>query len=224
VLYWKLKGKGDPGKAERTILDSFLAGVGGSKWLSTVTEYYDSSNGNITNPKGQYSGASGSLDDNTTKIDIPTDADLQAEAKKLADKFGADANASYVIATPHGHNTSGFGTEYCAYHGAFSYNGVVIAYTDMPYMSDAGGSCGAGSVNNPGTYDGVSIVEGHELAETQTDPGADYSGWGGGSGEIGDICAWQSLVNSEFTTGSYPTQPLYSDKSAACSQTGPKGK
>lgn len=226
VLYWKFKGQGDPGGAERKILDSFLAGVGGSTWLSTDTEYYDTANGNITNPLNQYVNGkkTGFLNDNKTAIGIPTDAELQTEAMKLADKFGADANASYVIATPHGHNTSGFGTQYCAYHGSFSYKGVIIAYTDMPYMSDAGQSCGAGIINNPGTYDGVTIVEGHELAETQTDPGADYSGWGGNDGEIGDICAWQNIVNTQFSKKvTYPTQPLYSDQSGACSQTGPSG-
>jgi hypothetical protein len=230
VLYWKFKGEGDPGGAERKILDTFLGAVGGSTWLSTVTQYYDTANGNITNPTGQYVNGkkTGFLNDNKTAIGVPTDADLQAEAMKLADKFGADPNASYVIATPHDHNTSGFGTQYCAYHGAFSYKGTVIAYTDMPYMSDAGVSCGAGIINNPGTYDGVTIVEGHELAETQTDPGADYSGWGGNEGEIGDICAWQNIVNTDFggkgkKSVIYPTQPLYSDESSSCSQTGPSG-
>jgi hypothetical protein len=225
VIYWKFKGQGDPGKAEFKLLNSFLSGVGSSAWLNTVTQYYDTNDGNITNPAGQYHSGkkSGFLKDNKTAIpNVPTDAQLQLEAQKLVDKFGADPNASYVVATPHGHSTSGFGTEYCAYHGAFTYKGTVIAYTDMPYMSDAGPSCGSGFVNNPGTYDGVTIVEGHELAETQTDPGADYSGWGGNEGEIGDICAWDSTTsNQPFTTGTYPVQPLYSDTAKACVLSGP---
>jgi hypothetical protein len=229
VLYWRFSGQGDPKKAERTILDAFLSGVGGSLWLSTVTQYYDTVDGNITNPVGEYvkSKKHGFLDDNKTKIGIPTDADLQMEAMKLADKFGVSADASYVIATPHDHNTSGFGTQYCSYHGAFTYKGVVISYTDMPYVSDAGTQCGAGSVNNPGTYDGVSLVAGNELAESQTDPDLNNTGWGGVFGEIADICANNPNdppINSTFSTGSFPTEALYSDTSSACSQTGPSGQ
>ena len=79
-------------------------------------------------------------------------------------------------------------------------------------------------MNNPGTLDGVTIVEGHELAETQTDPGADYSGWGGPDGEIGDICAWDSTTSNQAINGAtFPVQPLYSDVASACTLTGPNG-
>ena len=45
-----------------------------------------------------------------------------------------------------------------------------ITYTNLPYITDAGSSCGEDSVNgSSGTLDGVSIVEGHELAEAITD-------------------------------------------------------
>ena len=101
---------------------------------------------------------------------------------------------SYVVATPHGRSTSGFGTQWCAYHGYTSGYGTNIPYTDMPYIPDAGGSCGSNFINagSGGTDDGVSIVGGHELAETQTDPGAG-NGWLDSSGsEIGDKCAWSS--------------------------------
>jgi hypothetical protein len=46
-----------------------------------------------------------------------------------------------------------------------------LLFTSLPYMTDAGSACGEDSVNGPnGTLDGVSIVEGHEMAESITDP------------------------------------------------------
>jgi serine protease len=237
VIYWGWKDtaknkKADPDDMEPT-LNKFLANVGGSNWLSTVTQYYDST-GDINSPTGQYAyatkkvacGVTGShcIQDKTVPPLFPSDSQIQQEAAKLVAKFGANANASYVVQTEHGHNTSGFGTEFCAYHGAFTSGGAIIAYTNLPYIPDAGANCGAGFVNNPGTLDGVTIVEGHELAETQTDPGADYSGWGGPDGEIGDICAWDSTTSNQAINGAtFPVQPLYSDVASACTLTGPNG-
>ena len=83
-------------------------------------------------------------------------------------------------------------------------------------MPDVGGNCGAGIVNSPGTDDGVTIVEGHEQAETETDPNP-FSGWNSGGGEIGDLCAWQDLENNP-NAGGYPTQPLWSNASSSCVQ------
>ncbi|MEO9239355.1 MAG: hypothetical protein ABI418_14840, partial [Jatrophihabitantaceae bacterium] len=89
-------------------------------------------------------------------------------------------------------------------------------YTDLPYMPDAGGSCGAGSVTGS-SLDGVSIVEGHELAEAITDP--ELNAWYDSSGaEIGDICAWTGLAVIGLNGGSYPMQPLWSNAANACVQ------
>jgi hypothetical protein len=38
----------------------------------------------------------------------------------------------------------------------------------MPYITDAGASCGA-NFNGLGTNSGITIVGGHEFAETETD-------------------------------------------------------
>lgn len=73
-------------------------------------------------------------------------------------------------------------------------------------------------MNNPGTLDGVSIVGGHEEAETQTDPLPD-SGWVDAGGyEIGDKCAWLNLQNTTFGSSQYPTQPLWSNATETCAQ------
>jgi serine protease len=131
---------------------------------------------------------------------------LGVEAVNAAAHFGnttaaANRDAQYVILSATGTNpdnwlTSGF----CAWH---DYNGARflsggpvsspygdIAFTNLPYITNAGASCGANFVNANGPLDGVSIVEGHEYAETITDqnpPG----GWTDSRGaENGDKCAW----------------------------------
>jgi hypothetical protein len=214
VVFWHYST--DPDHVQTT-LTNFLKGVGGSSWLGTVTQYYMTSG----STKTYIANATGELiatwnDNSGTMPSHPTDTQVQAEAKNAAKHFGVSSvNASIVVATPHGHNTRGFATQWCAYHG---YTSTGVAYTNLPYMPDGGASCGAGSVNSPGTDDGVSIVEGHELAETQTDPQAG-NGWLDSSGaEIGDKCAWINLQNTSFSTGTFPTQPLWSNSAGGCVQ------
>ena len=72
---------------------------------------------------------------------------------------------------------------------------TAVAFTNMPYVPDAGASCGANFVNSgaAGTLDGVTIVGGHEYAETITDQ-FPAGGWTDSVGnENGDKCAWISL-------------------------------
>ena len=217
VVFWgKLwSTTGDPDHVA-AYLKSFLGGLNGSQWTSTMTQYYGPAGTYINND----TAFAGSYVDTAHQPRLhPTDAQIAAEAKIAAAHFkDYSVNASYVVAMPHGHNPSAFGVQYCAYHNAESSTGGVIAFTNLPYMPDAGQNCGAGSVNSPGTDDGVSIVEGHEQAETETDP-QPTSGWYNTSyGEIGDECAWQNLQNTQFSTGTFPTQPLWSNSNNACVQ------
>jgi hypothetical protein len=206
VVYWGWTS--DPQKV-KPYLNKFLKGVGGSSWLSTDTQYYSTSQGNIANPTGQLAGT---WNDTTAIPNTPTDSQIQAEAAKSAAHFGGvNTNASYVVATPHGHSSAGFGTSYCAYHGITASS---VAYTNLPYMPDAGANCGAFIVKSQ--LDGVSIVEGHEYAETQTDPGLN-AWWDPANGEeIGDLCAWTNITVIKFSTGSFAVQPLWSNAANGC--------
>ncbi|MDQ1694834.1 MAG: hypothetical protein QOJ03_187, partial [Frankiaceae bacterium] len=99
---------------------------------------------------------------------------LAAEAVRAAAHFGNTTAASntqthYIIALPSGFFTPGFGAYYCAYHSAVSSSYGSVTYTNLPYMTDFGATCGQNSVNANGTYDGVSIVGGHEFMEEITD-------------------------------------------------------
>jgi serine protease len=217
LIFWgNWQSGGDPnGEAAR--LSSFFGNVGGSQWLSTTTQYTDGS-GPITNPSGQLAGT---WYDTSSVPTRPTQSNVAAEAAKAAAHFNNySSNTSYFVAMPTGHDPRGFRTSWCAFHSSTSTSGGLVSYTDFPYSTDAGASCGENSVNGgtAGLLDGVTIVGGHEYAETETDPQPN-SGWLDGSGsEIGDKCAWVNLQNTPMGNGSYPTQPLWSNAISGCAQ------
>jgi hypothetical protein len=203
---------------------NFLNGVGGSSWFNSVTQYCQgvSSGTYYCNGAGQAAGnptgiLAGVWTDNTSAApNRPRQSQLASEAARAAAHFGnttgsSNASVQYVIATAHGYNASGFGTQYCAWHSSTSSSYGTIAYTNLPYITDAGASCGA-NFNGLGADAGQTIVEGHELAETATDQFPNGGWLDSGGSENGDKCAWNSATTSvKFTTGSFPVQPLWSN-------------
>jgi serine protease len=227
VVYWGFAGSGNDPNGEATYFTNFVSGMGGTWWSSTLTQYQNPSITmySVVNP---VSYLVGTWNDTTNAVPAtPTSSDIAAEAQRAVTHFGFWANwnqINYVIATPTGHSTSDFaanGGPYCAWHSTTPYNGgATFPYTNFPYQSDAGSLCGQNSVNagSAGTLDGVSIVGGHEIAETVTDP-QPTSGWADSSGqEIGDKCAWTGLANLSTTKGTFAVQPLWSNAITNCTQ------
>jgi serine protease len=219
VLWGNWSSTGDP-DGVANYYTNYVKGIGGSAWLNTVTQYGEPASPYVGNSGNIYVGTWNDTTDSIPKLTTNTyQSSLAAEAKRAAAHFGDyTANASYIIMVPHGVRVNGFGTSYCAWHSSTSSTGGTIAYTNLPYIPDAGGSCGSGSVNSPGTDDGVSIVGGHEQAETETDPQPDTGWLDSGNNEIGDKCAWVQLQNTSFSTGTFPTQPLWSNSANGCVQ------
>ena len=193
-------------------------GTGGELWSGVMTQYCDgvavnaqscpaSNTQHVAYPTGGVL-AGVWVDESTASPSQATGHQLGVEAVNAASHFGnttaaSNRTAQYVIVSPHGTHPDGFNTaggNFCAWHdwngdttlsgGAVSSSFGDIAFTNSPYITDAGASCGQDFVNSNGTLDGVSIVNGHEYAETITDqnpPG----GWTDSSGEEnGDKCAW----------------------------------
>jgi hypothetical protein len=166
-----------------------------------------------------------------------TYTDLAQEAARAVQHFGISdlANANIVIAqSPNFSDPNALSTGYCAFHDYTQpnleggiYNGIQsgISYTNMPYALaiNSGGSnvCGENAVNNGsgGKLDGFSIVLGHEIEETTTDPGAEdvlggsgvnnqtyLGGWydPADANENGDKCAW---VGEPLLNTGLPQQP-----------------
>ncbi len=228
LVLWGSQWTNNDPSGEVGILESFYRGLGGSSWLNSVTQYCQgvASGTFFCNGAGKPADTppvvfAGAWSDGTTPAPArPTQSQLAAEAVKAAGHFGnttASSNASvqYVIATASGNNASGFGTQYCAWHSSTSSSYGNIAYTNLPYMTDAGASCGA-NFNSLGLEAGITIVGGHEMAETITDPFPN-SGWlDSGGEEIGDKCAWISSgqgasANITLGTGTFAVQSLWSN-------------
>jgi serine protease len=230
LVFWGSQWDNHDPSGEAGILQSFLKGVGGSSWLNSVSQYCEGvANGTFFcngagAPAGNPSGIlAGTWSDNGAQAPSrPSQSQLAAEAVNAAAHFGNTAagtndSTQYVIATATGNGASGFGSSYCAWHSSTSSSYGNIAYTNLPYITDAGASCGAG-FNGLGPNAGITIVEGHELAETITDQ-FPSGGWLDGQGaENGDKCAWISsgqgaAADVKLSTGTFPVQSLWSNAS-----------
>lgn len=228
VVFWGSQWNGNDPSGEAGIVQNFLNGVGGSSWLNSVIQYCQGvATGTIfCNGTGTAAGnqthilVSVWFDNASAAPSKPRQSQLASEAVNAAVHFGnttasSNASAQYVIATAHGSNSSGFGSQYCAYHSYASSTSGNIAYTNLPYITDAGASCGAG-FNGLGPNAGITIVEGHELAETISDQ-FPSGGWlDGGGAENGDKCAWISSgqgasANISLSTGTFAVQSLWSN-------------
>jgi serine protease len=211
---------------EAQILAHFFENVGGTGWQNIDHQYSESSSlcaANATggtcvgNGTGQLTAAHVVVDTSSVPS-RPSQSNVAAIAAKWANTYGTGPQINYFVAIAKGHDPSGFRTRWCAFHSTTGSGSSEVSYTDFPYTTDAGTSCGENYVNSgsAGLYDGVTIVGGHEYAETQTDP-QPSSGWVDSSGsEIGDKCAWSSgnpPGSQDITVGgtSYAVQPLFSD-------------
>jgi hypothetical protein len=226
-------------------LKSFFSAVGGSDWLGSTTQYcsgqldppMSSCQGRvvqpITNPVGQLKGSwndptavSYSSPIETCGLPVADlgDCDVMMAAARAAAHFGTlPPGGVIMVLTPSGHSQPGFASAgWCAYHWAIPVGGPLqpsgVAFAYLPFQPDAGGSCGANSVNQGprGVYDGFSIIGGHEYAEAITDP-YPATGWLDASGgENGDKCAWFNIGNATFGGQSFAIQPLWSNAAGGC--------
>ncbi|WP_266170906.1 hypothetical protein [Dyella subtropica] len=232
-------------------------GTGGELWSGTMTQYCDGAvarlatscpTTGVTHIGYPTNGAFAGIwyDNSVASPSNATGNQLANEAIKAAAHFGNTTAASnryvqYVILSPTGMHPDGFNTSggtFCAWH---DYNGDTtlsggaasspygdIAFTNMPYVSDMGTSCGQNYVNSgaAGTNDGFSIVEGHEYAETITDQNP-AGGWTNHTRstskgqENGDECAWISSgqgasANVLTGNGSFAMQSTWSNDTARC--------
>jgi serine protease len=225
VVFWGAQWNGGSGDAsgEAAIIESFYGHVAGSAWNNSVTQYCEGvSSGTVFCNGGGTAAANGGalggvwFDGSSLPRRISQSA-IASEASKAATHFGTPnhAQVQYVVATPSGHSESGFGTQWCAYHSSTSNSGGTIAYTYLPYITDAGASCGA-NFNGLGAKAGITIVGGHEFAETESDIYPN-GGWLDSSGaENGDKCAWISsgqgaAANVTLNGATFPVQSLWSN-------------
>jgi serine protease len=224
-------------------------GTNGELWSGVMTQYCEGVAVNATTcaglgkPRVAYPAAGTALagvwyDNSVASPGTATAHQLGQEAVNAAAHFGnttaaANRNAQYIIVSPTGTHPDGFGPSgsFCAWHdyNGDPYVGVSspygdIAFTNAPYVTDLGTSCGQSYVNAgaAGTLDGVTIVMGHEYSETITDQNP-AGGWTDSTGaENADKCAWVGVggvggaKNVAFSTGSFAMQGTWSNLDSGC--------
>jgi Putative Ig domain len=226
-------------------LQAFFKGLGtGSElWSGVMTQYCEgvttgsqscpSTASHVAYPTG--GALAGVWVDESSAAPLMADGNqIGAEAVAAAGHFGntsstANRDAQYVVVSPTGTYPDGFYLAgFCAWHdytgdttlsgGAVNSPYGPLAFTNLPYIPDAGTSCGQNFVNSgsAGNNDGVTIVAGHEYAETITDQ-FPSGGWTDSSGnENGDKCAWISSgqgasQNITLTTGTFAVQSTWAN-------------
>jgi hypothetical protein len=228
LVLWGSQWNGNDPSGEAGILEYFYNGVGGSSWLNSVTQYCQgvASGTYYCNGAGTAAGNQTGIfagvwaDNGSAAPSKPRQSQLAAEAVLAAQHFkntsaGSNASVQYVIATATRNSSRGFGTQYCAYHSATSSTVGNVAYTNLPYVTDAGASCGA-NFNGLGPKAGITIVSGHEMGETITDQFPNGGWLDSGGAENGDKCAWISSgqgasADINLSTGTFALQSLWSN-------------
>lgn len=226
LVFWGSQWTNNDPSGEASLLESFYTDVSGSSWLRSVTQYcegvssgaYSCSGGTAAGYQPIFSTNSTVWYDNTSAAPSrPSQSQLAAEAVNAASHFhvGDTSSVQFVIATATHNSASGFGTQYCAWHSSTSSSIGQIAYTNLPYITDAGAGCGA-NFNGLGQNAGITIVAGHEMAETITDQYPDTGWLDSGNSENGDKCAWitsgQGASTDVTMNGStFPVQSLWSN-------------
>ena len=225
-------------------LQAFFTGLGRGRerWSGVMTQYCQGvATGTILcGTAGQHVGyptggaLAGVWEDTTALAPANSTAhQIAQEAVKASSHFLNTTTASnrsnqYFIVSPTGTNPDGYlQNGFCAWHdytgnstldggGAVTGAGTPLAFTNLPYVPDAGINCGAGFVNAGNQLDGVTIVGGHEYAETITDQ-FPSGGWTANDGEEnGDLCAWKrsgagKVQDITLTTGAFAVQGTWSN-------------
>ncbi len=241
IVFWGFGGKKADPSHEAARVTQYASSIGKGTYLDVLKQYGETGGAHIENPRGQLAGT---WIDTTNRVPAsPSANDIGNEALALAAHFGIhDRNADYIVATPHNHNETGFFSSFCSWHGqvfidstSSPFTSTYLTVTYLPYVTDAGASCGEDAVNHApqGLLDGVSILLGHELAESRTDPLNFVPGlpkWAGwhdlNNQEIADKCQWTDLQNNKYGGSKlgideFPNQPLWSNASGRCVQPKP---
>ncbi len=201
AIYWSAStiynggptpGTTGSGSQDLSLVGFFLRNLGGSPYWNINDTYTDGGSGRVANSLGytQFWASNTNVPAAGTSV---SDAAVQAQvvAGFTSGALVYDASTLYAVFSGSGVNLGGgFGTQYCAYHGHFTWNGNDVKYAVMPYDYDYPTGCtGGSSPNNDPAADAEVNTLAHESEETATDE--DLNAWYDRRGyENADKCAW----------------------------------
>jgi hypothetical protein len=189
------------GSLDGSLVGKFLGGLGGTPYYNINTTYWDNpgASGDLRYVSGavkydRYWADGSNAPSGTQNV---SDAAIQAEivAGFTGGMLTYQADTIYAVFSAGDVNLGGGAfTQYCAYHGHFSYsdNGKDndVLYAVMPY-DDSSSSCkiqSSGPNGDPADAEVNTLA--HEIEEANTDP--DLNAWWDHRGyENADKCAWK---------------------------------
>jgi hypothetical protein len=185
-------GSNGNGSGDNSLVGYFLNNLGASAYWNINTTYFDASNNHVHHSLGytQYWAANVNVPANGASV---SDAQIQSIIITgfTSGKLTFDAATTYAVFSDAGVNLGGgFGTQYCAYHGHFSWNGNDVKFAAMPHNIDFPSACTDGQApNGDAAADAEVNTLAHETEEATTDP--DLNAWYDRRGnENADKCAW----------------------------------
>lgn len=232
IVYWGSWWKSH-GQAVQQELRDIFERVGDSGWAKILTQYCDS------NGPPQVSGNlyAYSVTDPKNPPRAPSSAQLKAEAGKESPHHYGSVPASIIVVTPPGTvpaPDAAAGT--CGQHTWFtspSPSDFDMPLIDIPYGYIVK-THGCGWNLKQGVAGALSVVAGHEWAESATDPYINSalaaglgSGWataGKHPEEVGDLCGpllllghfHQHVFQLKLRTGTFVMQQLWSNAAGKC--------
>jgi hypothetical protein len=195
------------GSADGSLVGLFMRSDGGSPYFNINSTYTNSAGQHVANSLvyTEYWADNTNVPASGANV---SDAAVQAEVVKGFTSGALTFNSStlYAVFSGNGVNLGGgFGTQYCAYHGHFTWNGNDVKYAVMPYNATYPSACTDGTGISPKS-DFAAAAEvntlAHETEETMTDE--DLNAWYDTRGnENADKCAWNFGTTHSGTTGTY---------------------
>ena len=201
-VYYIWYGNWDSDTA-KTLLPAFAGGLNNSAYFQINSTYDDGSNVSVSG----LTSFAGQATDNYSQGTALSDAAVQNVVQNAISggSLPLDPNGVYFVLTSADVNeTSGFCTQYCAWHNHGTINGANIKYGFIGNPARCPTACsgqqGATPNGNLGA-DGMANLIAHELSESVTDPNLDA--WFDRRGfENADKCAWTFGTTQTASNGS----------------------
>lgn len=184
-------------KAQAQSTDTYLSTLTGGPYMDMLT--------NAGYGVGRGSASAGAFDNVAINKSVAlTDSQIQTDLETMISKGqlqAPDANRLYMVYVEPGvvvqNGSATSQNSFLGYHGAFGYNGSDIHYAVMPAPGSPNPS--PSSQGFASTFDELTAVSSHELAEAVTDPNVNYKtlGWYDYQlgGEIGDLTRQTSTIS-----------------------------
>ena len=227
-IFWGAWWNTKKGAAIQGYVDSLLLGLGTEqdKWTTILNQY-----GAAISPYYNGIGLNGPLlDGSTVDTSNPPPHPTKQQIGDEAAAYGALPGAVIpLVLTPPGvvpqNDTS---SQVCAHHSATPQRSGYLWWAEVPYAKASSVSCNRFN----GTLAGYSMLIGHEIAETITDPYPNGAldtppSWLNSQGdEIGDMCepgfdfggvfTPKNIFTLKLPTGNFKMQDLWSNSAGKC--------